>query len=95
MVDVQYDVKEIVKLLMKYMIEGLAITIAAYYIPVLFTKGSVKPTLLQIFTIGATAALVMAILDQYAAKVGEGVRHGAGLGIGFNMVGANPVLIPK
>lgn len=85
--DLQYDFKQIVKMTIKYMIEGLAIAIAAYYIPLLFTKGTVKPSLHQIFLIGATAALVMAVLDQYAAKVGESVRQGAGLGIGFNMVG--------
>jgi hypothetical protein len=84
----QFDFRQILKQMIKYTIEGLAIAIAAFYIPYLFTKGMVKPTIMQVVSIGITGSLVMAILDQYSPMVSVGVRQGAGLGIGFNMVKA-------
>ena len=90
----QFDFQQVLKQIIKYTIEGLAISIAAFYIPFLFTKGAVKPTIMQVVSIGLTGSLVMAILDQYSPKVSGGVRHGAGLGIGFNMVKAPALAIP-
>ena len=82
----QFDIKYTVQMILKYSIEGFAIAIAAFYIPFLFSKGAVRPSIMQIVSIRLTAALVMAILDQYSPTVSKGVRHGAGLGIGFGMV---------
>lgn len=90
----QFDFNYISKMALKYSIEGFAIAVAAFYIPFLFTKGMVRPTLIQMASIGLTAALVMAILDQYSPTVSSGVRQGAGLGIGFNMVKAPSLAIP-
>ena len=83
----QFDFRQILKMVIKYMIEGFAIAVSAYYIPTLFSKGFIRPSLMEIFAIGTTAALVMAILDQYAATVGTSFRQGAGMGMGFKMVG--------
>lgn len=90
----QFDIKQVVKQILKYTIEGFAIAIAAFYIPYLFSKGQVRPTIMQVVSIGLTGALVMAILDQYSPVVSGGVRQGAGLGIGFNMVKAPALAIP-
>ena len=67
--------------LIKYLLEGLAVAIAAYLIP--RTKISVKETML----ISLTAAAVFAILDQFAPSVAVGARQGAGFGIGFGRFG--------
>jgi ABC-type Co2+ transport system permease subunit len=68
----------------KYIIEGLAVAIAAYYIP--RNKLNVE----DIVIIGVTAAAIFAILDIYSPSTGEAVRLGAGFGIGANQVGFRP-----
>lgn len=67
--------------LIKYLLEGLAVAAAAFYIP------RRKVNLQEIVMIAATAAAVFAVLDQFAPAVAAGTRQGAGFGIGANMVG--------
>ncbi len=67
----------------KYLVEGLAVAVAAYYIP------AKKMNLQEIAVIALTAAASLAILDLLAPAVGVGARHGAGFGIGASMVGVN------
>lgn len=74
------DVADIVSRLIKYVFEGLAVAIAAYVIP-----GKLKIT--EIGMISLTAMATFAILDIYAPGVAAGSRTGAGMGIGFQMVG--------
>jgi len=69
--------------LVKYLIEGLAVAAAAFYIP------RRKTNLQEIAMIALTAAAVFAVLDQFAPNVASGARHGAGFGIGMNMVGGS------
>jgi DNA integrity scanning protein DisA with diadenylate cyclase activity len=83
----QFDIKKIVQMIIKYMIEGFTIAIAAYYIPTMFSNGFIRPGLIEILSIGSTAALIMAVLDQYASVVGTSFRQGAGFGMGFKLVG--------
>ncbi len=73
----------IVQRAIKYLVEGLAVAIAAYYIP------SKKMNLQEIAIIALTAAASLAILDLLAPAVGMGARHGAGFGIGASLVGVN------
>ena len=68
-----------VQSLMKYLLEGLAVAAAAYYIP------QKTANLKEIVMIALTAAAVFAILDQFAPAVSEGARQGAGFGIGINI----------
>ena len=71
--------------LIKYLLEGLAVAIAAFYIP----RRSVD--LKEIALIALTAAAVFSILDQFSPPIGLGARQGAGFGIGLNQVGfGNP-----
>lgn len=68
-----------VQSLIKYLLEGLAVAAAAYYIP---RKTS---NLQEIAIIAITAAATFAVLDQFAPSVSSGARQGAGFGIGYNI----------
>jgi ABC-type Co2+ transport system permease subunit len=61
---------------LKYVIEGLAVALAAYYIP------KKKMSMEEILTIAITAAAIFAVLDVLAPSIGTSVRTGMGLGIG-------------
>lgn len=70
----------------KYLIEGIAIAIVAFLIP------QKKPLGSQLFIIALSIALVFAILDNYSPMVANGVRQGAGIGIGAGLVGGIPMV---
>lgn len=76
-----FDITELIKRVVKYLIEGLMVSIAAFAIP----KGSLK--LEEIALIALTAAATFAILDTYIPSMGVSARSGAGFGIGANLVG--------
>lgn len=65
----------------KYLLEGAAVAVAAFYIP------QRKVDLKEIAMIAATAAVVFMVLDMFAPSVALGARQGAGFGIGRAMVG--------
>lgn len=68
-----------VQSLVKYLLEGLAVAAAAYYIP------RKSADLNEILMIAVTAAAVFAVLDHFAPAVSGGARQGAGFGIGYNI----------
>jgi hypothetical protein len=68
-----------VQSLVKYLLEGLAVAAAAYYIP------QKTANLQEIGMIAVTAAAVFAVLDLFAPAVSGGARQGAGFGIGYNI----------
>jgi ABC-type Co2+ transport system permease subunit len=74
------NVAELVKRIIKYLVEGLMVAIAAYAIP----KRSLNVE--EIVLIALTAAATFSILDTYVPSMGVSARSGAGLGIGLNMV---------
>lgn len=74
------DLSELVKRLVKYLVEGLMVAIAAYAIP----KRSLN--LEEIMLIALTAAATFSILDTYVPSMGATARSGAGFGIGANLV---------
>jgi ABC-type Co2+ transport system permease subunit len=76
-----FDVTELIKRIIKYLIEGLMVSIAAFAIP----KRSLN--LEEIALIALTAAATFAILDTYIPSMGVSARSGAGFGIGANLVG--------
>lgn len=69
------------KSLFKYFLEGLAVALAAYYIP----KRNISFG--SVVAIAVTAGITFLVLDLFAPTVGSGARLGAGLGIGFKQVG--------
>lgn len=75
------DMTQLVQRVMKYLIEGLAVAIAAVAIP----KRQLAPR--EIAMIAAAGASMFAILDMYAPEVAAGARKGAGMGIGAKHVG--------
>ena len=75
-----FNVSELIKRIIKYLIEGLMVAIAAFAIP----KRSLN--LEEISLIALTAAATFAILDTYIPSMGVSARSGAGLGIGLNLV---------
>ena len=75
-----FDLGELIKRAIKYLVEGLMVAIACYAIP----KASLK--LDEIGLIALTAAATFSILDTYVPSMGESARTGAGFGIGANLV---------
>ena len=59
------DIVEIIKRILKYLIEGTAVALAAYYVP----QGKEKLSLDSICIIGITAAATFAILDMYTPDI--------------------------
>jgi ABC-type Co2+ transport system permease subunit len=74
------NVGELVKRIIKYLVEGLMVAIAAYAIP----KRSLN--IEEIILISLTAAATFSILDTYIPSMGVTARSGAGFGIGANLV---------
>ena len=74
------NLSELVKRLVKYLVEGLMVAIAAYAIP----KRSLN--LEEIMLIALTAAATFSIFDTYVPSMGATARSGAGFGIGANLV---------
>jgi hypothetical protein len=74
------NVGELVKRIIKYLVEGLMVAIAAYAIP----KRSLN--IEEIILIALTAAATFSILDTYVPAMGASARGGAGFGIGANLV---------
>jgi len=74
------DVGELVKRIIKYLVEGLMVAIAAYAIP----KRSLNVE--EIVLLALTAAATFSILDTYVPSIAVTTRSGAGFGIGANLV---------
>tara|TARA_Y100001978_G_C23302075_1_gene249805 strand:+ start:98 stop:352 length:255 start_codon:yes stop_codon:yes gene_type:complete len=74
------DVGELVKRVIKYLVEGLIVALAAFVIP--SKKLRIDETLL----IALTAAATFSILDTYLPSLAVTARSGAGFGIGANLV---------
>ena len=76
-----FDVQELVKRVVKYLIEGVVVAIVAFSLP--------KQTLNieEITIIGLVAALTFSILDVFIPAMGSSARSGAGLTLGSSLVG--------
>ena len=75
------DMGDLVTRLIKYVLEGLAVAVAAYVIPGKTMRWG------EVAMIALTATATFAILDIYAPSVGSSARTGAGFGIGAGLVG--------
>ena len=76
-----FDLGELVKRAIKYIIEGVVVALAAFAIP--------KKTLNieEVTMIALMAAATFAVLDVFIPSMGQSARGGAGFGIGANLVG--------
>ena len=75
------DISEFARRIIKYLIEGFMVAIVAFVIP----KKSLN--LEEIILIALSAAATFSILDTYVPTMGVTARSGAGMGVGFNLVG--------
>lgn len=75
------DASDVIRRIIKYLVEGMAVAVAAYIVPVK------KMNLEEVAMIAVTAAATLAILDLLAPQIGSSARQGAGFGIGASMVG--------
>ena len=75
-----FNIHQLVTRVIKYLIEGLMVAIAAFAIP------KVSLNLEEIALISLTAAATFSILDTYVPSIGVTARSGAGFGIGANLV---------
>ena len=77
----ELNLSELLKRSIKYLVEGLMVSLAAFAIP----KRSLN--LDEIALIALTAAATFSILDTYVPSIAVQARSGAGFGIGANLVG--------
>lgn len=75
------DIGELVRRIVKYVIEGIMVAIAAYAIP----KRSLNFD--EIMLVALTAAATFSVLDTYVPSMAVSARSGAGFGMGANLVG--------
>lgn len=80
--------QEILGRVIKYLVEGGAVAVAAFVIP------QKKLSVQEVVMIALTAAAVFAILDLFAPAVGVATRQGAGFGIGASLVNFGGVALP-
>ena len=76
----KFDFSEVLKRVIKYLIEGLVVATAAFLIP------KKTPGLEEILVLALVAAASFAILDCFIPSMGSSIRNGAGLGLGLNLV---------
>jgi len=76
-----FDLGELLKRAIKYLVEGIMVALAAFAIP----KRSLD--LDEVAFIALTAAATFSILDTFIPAMAVGARSGAGFGIGANLVG--------
>lgn len=72
---------EIATRIIKYLVEGLVVAAFAIFIP----KKSINFN--EVLMLGATAAVVFAVLDLVSPSISFTARQGAGFGLGANLVG--------
>ncbi len=80
-VDQGISFQDILRRVIKYLVEGFAVAVAAYVIP------KKKMAISEVAIIGLTAASIFALLDLFAPRISQAARHGAGFGIGASQVG--------
>jgi len=75
------DIGELVRRIVKYVVEGIMVAIAAYAIP------KRQMNLDEVMLIALTAAATFSILDTYVPSMAGSARSGAGFGMGANLGG--------
>lgn len=80
-VSVGFDWRSMAQKAVKYIIEGVMVALAAYFIPMH------KMKLSDIFSIALIATATFSLLDTFLPTYGQNARIGAGFGIGANLVG--------
>lgn len=79
--DYAFDTQEMFTRIIKYLIEGMVVGIVASILP------DEPLSLDKIILLGLTAAAMFSVLDLVAPSISTSARQGAGVGLGFNLVG--------
>ena len=77
----QVNLREILKRLLKYMVEGGAVAVVAWIVP------NKKPSIEEVLIISIPAAATFAVLDMFAPSIASSARQGTGFGLGANLAG--------
>ena len=75
------DGKEIIIRLIKYVLEGSMVSIAAFLIP------KKSPELQEVIIIALVAAATFSLLDLFAPSIASGAKLGTGFAIGGSLIG--------
>ena len=81
-----FDGEEILLRLFKYILEGLVVAVAAFFIP-----ANHHMPVQEVVLLGLVAAATFSILDLFAPSIGASARNGAGFGLGAAVVGGIPI----
>jgi len=81
------DFREIGRRLIKYLIEGVVVGLACWFIPKKQKNGKSALSIEEVLMISFVAAAIFAITEMYAPSIGASVRTGAGFGLGAGIVG--------
>jgi hypothetical protein len=76
-----FNIIDVIARLLKYVLEGLVVAIAAYTLP---AYPMAMPDIVQI---AAISMATFSILDFFAPSMSQAARFGAGAGLGANLVG--------
>ena len=76
-----FNLSELFRRAIKYLVEGLMVALAAYAIP------KVQLKIDEVALISLVAAATFSILDTYVPAMAATARGGAGFGIGANLGG--------
>jgi hypothetical protein len=71
--------------LVKYLIQGIAVAVAAYVIP------NRRTNYREVLVISIVAALTFFTLDIFTDDISKGARFGTGFGIGLSLVTQTPL----
>lgn len=85
---IAFDLANILRVLIKAILEGLALALAVMLI-------SRKSDWKEMLALGLTAAAVFIVLDMFVPLIGDSARLGAGVGVGLGLVGANVGMVPS
>lgn len=78
------DGKEIAVRILKYLLEGVVVGVAALLVP----KRKISTE--EVLTIALASAACFSILDLFAPSISHSARSGAGLSVGAGLVGGIP-----
>lgn len=86
-VNKQINLDDVLKKSVKLLLEGLVIGVCTKLLP-----GN-KITIQHILMITLITALIFGLLDAFAPELSSSVRWGAGIGIGYSIVGLIPSVV--
>lgn len=75
----QSDTKEILIRILKYLVQGIGVSVATHYI------SNKKINISEIIGIGITAASIFSILDLVSPAISAGIQLPTGIDIGQNL----------